>query len=66
MDAEFTKGRALQLAIGGVIFDPLRVTTETVALVQHRHVTVGKPGAFVEMAARKSAQAIEMRLDMTK
>jgi hypothetical protein len=49
-----------------MILDPLRVAAKTVALVQHRHVTVGKPRAFVEMTAGERAQAVQMRFDMAK
>ena len=47
----------LQFAIGRMIFDPLRVAAETVALVQHRGVAVGEPRAFVEMAAGEARRA---------
>ena len=66
MDAEFAERGALQFAIGRMIFDPLRVAAEAVALVQHRHMPVGQPRAFVEMAAGERAEPIEMRLDMAK
>ena len=66
MDAEFAEGGALQLAIGRMILDPLGVTTEAVALVQDRHMPVGQPGAFVEIATGESAQPVEMRLDMAE
>ena len=49
-----------------MIFDPLHVAPEAVALVQHRRVAVGKPRAFVEMAAGERAEPVEMRLDMAK
>jgi len=55
-----------KLVIGRVVLDPLRVAAKTVALVQHRHVAVGKPCAFVEMPAGERAEAVEMRLDMAK
>ena len=66
MDAEFAERGALQFAIGRMILDPLRVAAEAVALMQHRHMPVGQPRAFVEMAAGERAQPIEMRLDMAK
>ena|GEM_PF-14680 len=66
MNAEFAERGALQLAIGRMIFDPLRVAAKTVALMQHRHVAVGKPRAFVEMTAGERAQAVEMRLDVAE
>ena len=66
MNAEFAERRALQLAIGRMILDPLDVAAKTVALVQHRHVPVGQSRAFVEMTAGKRAQAVEMRLDMAE
>ncbi len=66
VNAEFAERGALEFAIGRMIFDPLRVAAEAVALMQHRHVTVGEPGAFVEMAAGERAEPIEMRLDMAK
>ena len=66
MNAELAERGALQFAIGRMIFDPLRVAAEPVALVQHRHVAVGEPGAFVEMAAGELAQPVEMRLDMAE
>src|SRR5438309_423952 len=34
-----------------MVLDPLRVSSEPVTLVQHRHMPVGKPRAFVEMSA---------------
>ena len=66
MNAELAERGLLQLAIGRVIFDLLGIAAELVALVQHRRMAVGKPRAFVEMAAGKPAQPIEMRLDMAK
>ena len=66
VNAELAEGCALELAIGRVILDPLHVAAETIALVQHRDMTIGKPRAFVEMAAGKFAQTIKMRLDVTK
>ena len=66
MDAELAEGGALQLAIGRMILDPLGVAAEAVALMQFRHVPVGKPRAFVEMTAGQRAQPVEMRLDMAK
>ena len=56
----------LQFAIGRVILDRLRVAAEAVALMQHRRMPVGKPRAFVEMAAGERAEPIEMRLDMAE
>jgi hypothetical protein len=49
-----------------MIFDPLRVATEAIALMQHRHVPVGQPRAFVKMTAGERAQPVEMRFDMAK
>jgi hypothetical protein len=66
VDAELAEGGLLQLAIGGVVFDPLHVATELVALVQHRCVPVGEPRAFIEHAAGEFAQPIEMRLDVAE
>ena len=66
VNAEFAERGALEFAIGRMILDPLDVAAEAVALVQHRHVAVGKPRAFVEMAAGERAQPVEMRLDMAK
>ena len=66
MDAEFAERGALELAIGRMIFDPLDVAAEAVALMQLRHVTVGEARAFVEMAASEPAEPVEMRLDMAK
>jgi hypothetical protein len=34
--------------------------------MQHRHMPVGEPSAFVEMTARKCAETVQMRLDMAK
>src|SRR5581483_12159743 len=64
MNAELAEGGAFELAVGRMIFDPLHVAAKAVALMQHRHVTVGEPRAFVEMPAGKSAQALKVRLDM--
>ena len=66
MDAELAERGLLQFAIGRMIFDPLRVAAKTVALVQHRPMAVGKPRAFVEMAAGQAAEPVEMRLDVAK
>ena len=66
MDAELAERGVLQLAIGRVIFDPLHIAAELVALVQHRRMAVGEPRAFVEMAAGKRAEPVEMRLDVAK
>ena len=49
-----------------MVFDPLGVAAEAVALMQHRHMPVGQPRAFVEMTAGQRAEPIEMRLDMAK
>ncbi len=57
---------SLQFAIGRVIFDPLRVAAEFVALVQHRRMAVGEPRAFVEMATGEPAEPVEMRLDVVE
>lgn len=66
MDAELAERGVLQLAIGRVIFDPLHVAAELVALVQYRRVPVGKPRALVEATSGERAEAVEMRLDVTK
>ena len=66
VNAELAERGALQFAIGRMIFDPLHVAAEPVALMQHRRVAVGEPRAFVEMAAGKRAEPVEMRLDMAK
>jgi hypothetical protein len=66
VNAEFAEGGALQLAIGRMILDPLDVAPKTVALVQHRHMPVGKPRAFVETATGERAQPVKMGLDMAK
>jgi hypothetical protein len=47
-----------------MIFDPLHVAPEAVALMQHRHMAVGQPCAFVEMSAGERTQTVEMRLDV--
>jgi hypothetical protein len=49
-----------------MVFDPLYVAAEAVALMQHRHMAVGKPRAFVEATAGQLTQAIQMRLDVAK
>jgi hypothetical protein len=49
-----------------MIFDRLHVASKPVARVEHRGMSIGKPRTFVEMAARQSAQAIKMRLDVAK
>jgi hypothetical protein len=64
VDAELAERDALQFPISWMIFDPLHVAPEPVALVEHRTMAVGQSRAFVEMAAGKFAQPIEMRLEM--
>ncbi len=49
-----------------MVLDPLGVAAKTVALVQHRHMAIGQPRAFVKMTAGERAQPVEMRLDMAK
>ena len=49
-----------------MILDILQIAAEAVALMQHRRMPVGEPRAFVEIAAGHLAEAVEMRLDMTK
>src|SRR5664279_6657753 len=66
MDAEFAERGLLQFAVGGMVFDRLRVAPKAVALVQHRGVAVGQPRAFVEMAAGKLTEPVKMRLDMAE
>ena len=66
MNAELSERDLLQFAISRMIFDPLHVAAEAVALVQDRWVTVGKPRAFIEMATGERTQPLEMRLDMVE
>jgi hypothetical protein len=66
VNSEFAEGGALKLAIGRMIFDPLRIAPEAVALVQHRHVAIGEPRALVEMAAGERTEPIEMRLEVAE
>lgn len=66
VNAELAERGVLQLAIGRVVFDPLHVAAELIALVQHRRVPVGEPRAFVEPAAGQFTQPIEMRFDVTE
>ena len=66
MNAELAERSLFQFAIGGMIFDPLRIAPEAVALVQHRDVAVGKPGAFIEVTTGETAEPVEMRFDMPK
>jgi len=66
VNAELSERRLLQFAIGRVIFDPLHIAAELVALMQYRHMPIRQPCAFVEVPAGKLAQPIEMRLDMTE
>ena len=49
-----------------MVFDPLHVAAEAVALMQHRYMPVGQPRAFVEMTAGQRAEPVEMRLDMSE
>ena len=64
VELEIAERDLLHLAIGGVIVDPVLVAAETVARVQHRRMLVGKPRQFVESAAGKSAEPVEMRLEV--
>ncbi len=64
VNAEFAEGGVFQFAIGRMIFDPLHVLAELVALMQHRPVPVGHAPGFIERAADETAEPIEMRLDM--
>ncbi len=66
MNAKLAERSLLQFAIGRVIFDGLGIAAKSVALMQHRRVTVGEARALVEMTAGQPAEAIEMRLDMAK
>ena len=59
--AEFLVGDLLHLAIGGVVVDPVLVTAEAVARLQHRDVAVSDHRQLVEAAAGQRAQAFEMR-----
>jgi hypothetical protein len=34
--------------------------------MQHRHMPVGEPGAFVEVTASECAEPVQMRLDVAK
>ena len=49
-----------------MIVDPVLVAAETVARIQNRRVLVGGPRQFIEPAACKRAEAIEMRLQPAK
>jgi hypothetical protein len=66
VNAELAERDPLEFAVSRMLFDPLHIAAKSVALVQHRHMTVGEPGAFVEMTTRERAEPIEMRLDMAK
>ena len=45
-----------------MVVDAVLVAAETVARMQHRRMLVGDQRQFVEPAAGKGAEAIEMRL----
>src|SRR5260370_42318902 len=66
MNAAVSEGMTLPLRRGRMRLGPLCVAAEASALVQHRPMAMGQPGAFVEMAAGGRAQPVEMRLDMAK
>ena len=47
-----------------MIFDPILVAAKPVARMEHRGMLVGGVGKLVETAARKSAETIEMGLEV--
>lgn len=66
MNAEFAIGSAFKFAIGRMIFDPLPVVAEAIALMQNRAMLVGKARALVERTAGKRTKPVKVRLDMLK
>ena len=54
----------LEFTVRRVIFDPLRVTPETVAMMQLRRVPVREPRTLVEFTGGEFTQPVEVRFDM--
>jgi hypothetical protein len=66
MKLEIAECDVLHLTIGRMVFDPVLVAAKTVARMEHRRMLVGDPREFVEPAARKPAEPIDMRLQPPK
>jgi hypothetical protein len=64
VQAQFAERDPLHLAVGRMIFDPILVAAKPVARMEHRGMLVGGVGKLVETAARKSAETIEMGLEV--
>jgi hypothetical protein len=64
MNAELTERGAFELTIRRVVLDPLRVAAETIALMQHRDVTVSQPRRVVQRPAGQRPEPIKMRRDV--
>ena len=64
VQAQFAERDPLHFAVGRMILDPILVAAEAVARMEHRGMLVGGVGKLVEAAARESAEAIEMGLEV--
>ena len=64
MDFEVMIGRFFQLPVGRMIFDPLLVLAEPVAVVQHRRIAVGGAGEIVQVVGGPFPQTAKVRAHM--
>jgi hypothetical protein len=60
VNAEASVGDPLHLPVGRVLFNPLRITAKSVAVVQHWRVLSGLVGKRIEFVARDFAQFLQM------
>ena len=63
---EIAERDLFHFAIGRMVIDPVLVAAEAVARMQHRRMLVGDPREFIEPAARKPAEPVEMRFQPPK
>ncbi len=64
MELEVAERDALHLPVGGMVLDPVLVTPEAVARMQHRRMAVGEPREFVQPPAGELAEAGIVRFEM--
>ncbi len=63
---EIAEGDILHFPVGRMVVDPVLVAAKTVAGMEHRGMLVGDPCEFIEPAARKRAEPLEMRFQPAK
>src|ERR1700722_4463144 len=61
MELEIAESDLLHLPVRRVILDPILITPKAVARMQRRRVSISDAGEFVQPAACKSSETLEVR-----